>query len=80
MAHVLKERAFVAQAVGARHASPLPPKGAKPNSLGAIVGSFKSAVTKRIGKELNETPIWQRNYASRVLCGVTNTSSVTKKI
>ena len=49
--------------VGARHASPLP-RGVKPHSIGAIVGSFKSAVTKRIGRELNATGIWQRNYGA----------------
>jgi putative transposase len=58
--------------VGARHASPPPPRGVKPNSLGAIVGSFKSAVTKRTGRELNISNIWQRNYVSHVLCGITN--------
>ena len=49
--------------VGARHASPLRPHGAKPNSLGAIVGSFKSAVTKRIGQK----NIWQRNYYEHII-------------
>jgi hypothetical protein len=42
----------------ARYASPLRPHGTSSGSLGAIVGSFKSAVTKRIGHELNETGIW----------------------
>jgi REP-associated tyrosine transposase len=60
--------------VGARHASPLHPRGILPDSLGAIIGSYKSAVTKRIGRELNETGIWQRNYMSHILCGVMNTS------
>jgi len=52
----------------ARHASPLrsgPPK----RSLGAIVGSFKSACTKRIN-ELRGTPglaVWQRNYHERII-------------
>jgi putative transposase len=54
-------------AVGARHASPLPPHGVKPKSIGAIVGSFKSAVTKRIGRELNATAIWQRNYYEHII-------------
>ena len=49
--------------VGARHASPLPPRGVKPNSLGAIIGSFKSAVTKRIGQK----NIWQRNYYEHII-------------
>jgi putative transposase len=55
------------QSVGARHASPLRPRGVSPDSLGAIVGSFKSAVTKRIGRELNETGIWQRNYYEHII-------------
>jgi putative transposase len=53
--------------VGARHASALPPHGVKPKSIGAIVGSFKSAVTKRIGRELNATGIWQRNYYEHII-------------
>ena len=58
--------------VGATHASPLHlPKttshGPLPRSLGAIVGSFKSAVTKRIGRELNATGIWQRNYYEHII-------------
>jgi REP element-mobilizing transposase RayT len=55
--------------VGARHASPLrkQPRGVLPNSLGAIIGSFKSAVTKRIGRELNATGIWQRNYYEHII-------------
>ena len=53
--------------VGARHASPLPPHGVKPKSIGAIVGSFKSSVSKRIGREHNATGIWQRNYYEHVI-------------
>ena len=58
--------------VGARHASPLlqkqlPPRGAPPRSLGTIMGSFKSAVTKRIGRKLNATGIWQRNYYEHII-------------
>jgi REP element-mobilizing transposase RayT len=53
--------------VGARHASPLPPHGVNPKSIGAMVGSFKSAVTKRSGRELNTTGIWQRNYYEHII-------------
>ena len=52
---------------GARHASPLRPHGVEPGSIGAIVGSFKSAVTKRIGREIKATSIWQRNYYEHVI-------------
>jgi REP element-mobilizing transposase RayT len=55
------------QSVGARQASPLRPRGTLPGSLGTIVGSFKSSVTKRIGRELNETGIWQRNFYEHVI-------------
>ncbi len=53
--------------VGARHASPLRPCGIRPKSIGAIVGSFKSAVTRRIGREFNAAAIWQRNYYEHVI-------------
>ncbi len=55
--------------VGATHASPLQtrPRGVLPGSLGAIIGSYKSAVTKRIGREMNETGIWQRNYYEHII-------------
>lgn len=39
----------------------------KPGSLGAIVRSYKSAVSYRINKEHNATGIWQRNYYERVI-------------
>ncbi len=53
-------------AVGAQHAAPLP-TNVKPGSLGAIVRSFKSAVTRRAGRELNIVNIWQRNYYEHIL-------------
>ncbi len=52
----------------ATHASPLR-NGPKPNSIGTIVGSFKSAVTKHIN-HLRLTlghPVWQRNYYEHVI-------------
>lgn len=45
------------------------PNGVKPRSLGAIVGSFKSAATKRINL-LRGTPgalVWQHNYHDRII-------------
>ena len=40
-----------------------------PRSLGAIVGSFKSAVTKRINRCYGTlgTTIWQRNYYEHII-------------
>jgi putative transposase len=59
--------------VGARHASPLPkgisPRGPEPQSIGAIVGSFKSAVTKFINNQRGTpgTSVWQRNYYEHII-------------
>lgn len=39
----------------------------KPGSLGAIVRSYKSAVSYRINKEYNTSGIWQRNYYERII-------------
>ena len=54
--------------VGATHASP-EPSGPPKRSLGAIVGAYKSAVTKhanRLGL-LPDRPIWQRSYYDHVI-------------
>jgi REP element-mobilizing transposase RayT len=39
------------------------------NSLGAIIGQFKSMVTKRINEKRNTPgyPVWQRNYYEHIL-------------
>ena len=41
----------------------------QPGSLGAIIRSFKSAVTKRINEIRNNpgSPVWQRNYYEHIL-------------
>ncbi len=52
-----------------RQAEPLPPEPTKIQPIGTIVGSFKSAVTKRVhdsGLYLQEK-IWQRNYYEHVI-------------
>lgn len=45
------------------------PNGVKPRSVGAIVGSFKSAVTKRINQACGTpgSPVWQPNYHDRII-------------
>ena len=56
--------------IGATHASPLQrPAGPPKRSIGAIVGSYKSAVSKRINV-LRGTPgaaVWQRNYYEHII-------------
>ncbi len=39
----------------------------KPGSLGAIVRSYKSAVSYRIPRERNAASIWQRNYYEHII-------------
>jgi REP element-mobilizing transposase RayT len=57
--------------VGATHASPLRirPRGPERKSIGAIVGSFKSATTKRINgpRGTPGVPVWQRNYYEHII-------------
>ena len=58
----------IADNVGATHASPQH-CGPKSRSIAAIVGSFKSSVTKRIN-EIRRTPgvsVWQRNYYEHIV-------------
>lgn len=42
----------------------------KPQPLGMIIGSFKSAVTKRVHDLglLNQEKIWQQNYYQHIIC------------
>ncbi len=56
-------------AAGGNGGKTAPPNNVVPGSIGAIVRSFKSAVTKRIN-ELRHTPgaaVWQRNYYERII-------------
>jgi REP element-mobilizing transposase RayT len=61
-----------AQHVGATHwVAPTTiitrPAGPKRGSLGAIIGAYKMAVTRRIQREHNATGIWQRNYYEHII-------------
>lgn len=52
-----------------RTASPLPPRGVEPGSVGAIVGNFKSLVARR-ANNLRRSPgakVWQRGYYDRIV-------------
>ncbi|MCB8929381.1 MAG: transposase [Ardenticatenaceae bacterium] len=59
--------------VGQRHAFALhdqpPGRGTKPKSLGAIVGAFKSAVTREINDLRGEKfpPVWQGRFYDRII-------------
>jgi REP element-mobilizing transposase RayT len=62
----------IAYQQGRSNAAPLPSADAVPRvasgSLGAIVRSFKSAVTRRAGLELKiSNRVWQRNYYETIL-------------
>ena len=58
-----------AQLVGATQwvAPTRKPKGPKRGSIGAIIGAYKMAVTRRIQNELNGANIWQRNYYEHII-------------
>ncbi len=45
------------------------PAGPASGSIGAIIGQFKSIVTKRINKIRNTSgiPVWQRNYYEHII-------------
>ncbi len=56
--------------VGAtRRIAPTMPRGPVPGSIGAIVGQFKSAVTRQINalRGTSGAPVWQRNYYEHVI-------------
>ena len=56
--------------VGAtRRVAPTRPCGPVPGSIGAIIGQFKSAATKRINqlRKTRGARVWQRNYYEHVL-------------
>ena len=55
--------------VGVAQARPAPNAGPKSRSLGMIVGSYKSEVTKRIHRRgrLRGQPVWQRNYYDHIV-------------
>ena len=67
--------------VGAQHVAPLRRHGVEPGSLGAIVRSFKSALTKRLCEaHLLEAPVWQRNYYERVIRNETELNGIRSDI
>lgn len=56
--------------VRARYASPVrAPHGVKPSSLGAIIGSYKSSVTREVHRlsHTSGAKLWHRNYYERVI-------------
>ena len=69
--------------VRARHASPLPkPRGARSGSLGAIVGSYKSAVTRAIHQAhgYDVGIVWHRNYYEHVVRNQRELESIRRYI
>ncbi len=56
-------------APGPSGAAPTEPRGPIPQSIGAIIGQFKSIVTKRIYvlDDASGTLIWQRNYYEHIV-------------
>lgn len=50
-------------------ASPLPPTGTVPGSLGAIIQNFKSTSSRQVNalRQTSGLPLWQRNYFERII-------------
>jgi len=58
--------------VWAQHAAPIPTapsptRNVTPGSLGAIIRSFKSAVTRDLGRKSDLRNVWQRNYYEHII-------------
>lgn len=51
-----------------------------PGIIGAIVGSYKSAVSRRIRSELGTSSIWQRNYYEHIIRYETDMKNITDYI
>lgn len=53
----------------AADASPLPPNGTDPGSIGAMVQNFKSVASRKINKQRGTpgTQVWQRNYWEHII-------------
>jgi REP element-mobilizing transposase RayT len=45
------------------------PTGPRPQSIGAIIGQYKSRVTKKINllRRIHKETVWQRNYYDRII-------------
>jgi putative transposase len=54
------------ESVGARRASPNL-SGVASQSLGAVIGAFKSAVTRQLRLAHNLTQVWQRSYHEHII-------------
>lgn len=50
-------------------ASPLPPHGTAPGSVGAILQNYKSVTTRKINHQRRTPgiPVWQRNYYEHII-------------
>ncbi len=58
------------------------PTGPASGSIGAIIGQFKSLVTKRINviRDNRGCPVWQRNYYERIIRDDAELNAVRKYI
>jgi REP element-mobilizing transposase RayT len=67
--HVHGILVFVDDIVGASRRLAPTKTTLQPNSLGAVIGQFKSIVTKRINRLQNMAgrPVWQRNYYEHII-------------
>jgi len=54
----------------------------QPNSLGSVIGQFKSVVTKRINRlqDVFGRPIWQRNYYEHIIRNQSDMDRISRYI
>lgn len=65
----IRDHSNSAFSVGATHASPLHASGPRRHSLSSVIGSFKSASTKKINeiRGIPGQPVWQRNFYEHII-------------
>ncbi len=64
-----RDIASLAESIDGPEGSPLPPRGPRAGSIGAIMAQFKARVTRQVWK-LDfplSSPLWQRNYYEHII-------------
>lgn len=54
----------------------------KPGSLGAIIGHFKSIITKKINqlRRVQQNPVWQRNFYDHIIRNAQSLDAIRRHI
>ena len=73
---------IILEVTGDQQVSHSPGKGAKPGSIPAIVGNYKSLVTRRINniRRTRGSKVWQRGYYERIVRNERELNAIRKYI